>query len=385
MASLFRKCLIVAITLAIGAPSLTTIGQEATLEAGTSAATPAGVTVIASGLNNPRGFAWDDAGTLHLVQAGWGGDFQFPAAEGFTIDSGLTGSIGTLADGCVTPTHVGLNSVFWVEAGWVFGTMDVAVRDGELFAAVGGGGPSWANPTGVSGIYRANDDGSMTLVANLTAWLPENPLEFMAPDIGADGSLVDLEATTDGFLLTIADYGELLHITPDGVVTLRADLSVDHLVPTGIAVDADGNAYVGFETTPPYPDGGSKVVKVAPDGTVTDHWTGLTAVVDVEFGPDGVLYAAELSVGNTEEPPFFSPNAGRIVRQTGPDSFEVVVSDSPPPVYMGFSGDGMLHFTLPAFGANGGTGQGEGALVSIDPSQGPISLAGISIEPTCAI
>jgi hypothetical protein len=150
-------------------------------------------------------------------------------------------------------------------------------------------------------------------------------------------------------------------------------------------VDADGNAYVGFETTPPYPDGGSKVVKVAPDGTVTDHWTGLTAVVDVEFGPDGVLYAAELAVGNSEEPPFLAPNAGRIVRQTGPDSLEVVVSDSPPPVYMGFSGDGRLYFTLPAFGANGGTGQGEGALVSVDPSQGPISLAGISIEPTCAM
>lgn len=383
MLSLLRRCLIIAIALAFGAPVLSTIAQDATPIPSPPVALPSGVTVVASGLNNPRGFAWDDAGTLHLVQAGWGGDFNFPAAEGFTINSGLTGSIGSLVDGCVTPTHVGLNSVLWVEAGWVFGTMDVVVRDGELFAAVGSLGPSWANPIGVSGIYRVNDDGTMTLIANLTEWLPQNPPEFMAPDVGSDGQQFDLEATTDGFLLSIADYGELLHITPDGVVTMRADLSVDHLVPTGIAVDADGNAYVGFETTPPYTDGSSKVVKVAPDGTVTDHWTGLTAVVDVEFGPDGVLYAAEMAVGNSEEPPFLAPNAGRIVRQTGPDSLEVVVSDSPPPVYMGFSGDGMLHFTLPAFGANGGTGQGEGALVSVDPSQGPISLAGMPIEPTC--
>ena len=68
MASLFRRCLIVAIALAVGTPLLTAIGQEATPETGTPPALPAGVTVVASGLNNPRGFAWDDAGTLHLVR-----------------------------------------------------------------------------------------------------------------------------------------------------------------------------------------------------------------------------------------------------------------------------------------------------------------------------
>ena len=31
------------------------------------------------------------------------------------------------------------------------------------------------------------------------------------------------------------------------------------------------------------------------DGTVTDAWTGLTAVTDVELGPDD-LYAAEMSI-----------------------------------------------------------------------------------------
>ena len=57
-----------------------------------------------------------------------------------------------------------------------------------------------------------------------------------------------------------------IRITPDGEITEVADLSEGHLVPTGIAVDDDGNAYVSFETTPPYPDGASKVVQVTPDG-----------------------------------------------------------------------------------------------------------------------
>ena len=83
-----------------------------------------------------------------------------------------------------------------------------------------------------------------------------------------------------------------MHAVPDGEITLYADLSEGHLVPTGIAVDDSGNAFVGFETTPPYENGASKVVKIAPDGTVSDAWTGLTAVTDVEIGPDGVLYAA---------------------------------------------------------------------------------------------
>ena len=97
-------------------------------------ATPAAtgsLTVVASGLTNPRGFGWGADGTLYLTQAGHGGDTHIAAGPGFTVDSGLSGSIVTVAGGCVTPVVQGLVSTLWEEATWVFGVMDVAVLDGK--------------------------------------------------------------------------------------------------------------------------------------------------------------------------------------------------------------------------------------------------------------
>src|SRR4030095_7969589 len=119
--------------------------------------------------------------------------------------------------------------------------------------------------------------------------------------------------------------GRVLKVTPDGGITVVADLSEGHPVPTGLGVDADGNVYVGYENAVPYADGSSKVSKIATDGTVTDAWTGLTRVADVVLGPDGALYAAELSTNNTDTEPYVHPGTGRVVKQTGPDSLEVLV------------------------------------------------------------
>jgi hypothetical protein len=140
----------------------------------------------------------------------------------------------------------------------------------------------------------------MTLVADITSWLPQHPPAFVPPDYGTDGSLFDLEAAGDTLLLSEAVGGQLLRVTPAGEISTVADLSEGHLVPTGIAVNAEGDAFVGFETAAPYGDGASKVVKVTPDGAVSDAWTGLTVVTDVAFGPDGLLYAAEMATGFSE-------------------------------------------------------------------------------------
>jgi hypothetical protein len=202
-----------------------------------------------------------------------------------------------------------------------------------------------------------------------------NPPAFIPPDYDPTGSWFDLEAGTDRLWVTEAVGGFVLTVTPDGQIEMIADLSEGHLVPTGLVLDGEGGAYVGFETTVPYPDGGSKVVHVAADGTVTDYWTGLTAVTDLVMGPDGALYAAEMATGNTQSEPYLTPNSGRVVRMTGPDTLEPVVTDANAPVYMGFDDAGMLYLTLPAFGPDAGVGQG--ALLRLDISGGPISLAGL--------
>ncbi|MBA2519229.1 MAG: ScyD/ScyE family protein [Chloroflexia bacterium] len=340
---------------------------------------PAGVEVVASGLTNPRGFTWDADGNLYLALAGSGGPDQI-AVEGTPLPFfvGPTSSIARVEDGCAVPLAGGIGSLLWTEPGWIWGAMDLAMLDGQLYALLGAG-----MPDGPNGIYRVNADGSIELAADLAAWLGENPPEFVPFDYDPTGSWFDLEAGSDRLWVSEAVGGRLLSVTPDGEITQIADLSVGHMVPTGIALAPDGGAYVNHETVVPFPDGAATVIHVALDGTVTDAWTGLTAGTDLVMGPDDVLYAAEMATGNDDEPPYLQPGTGRIVRQTGPDSLEPVVTGIDYPVYLGFDSDGALYLTYPAFGPD--AGEGQGALLRLDVSGDlPISLAGLGeLAPSC--
>ena len=121
-------------------------------------------------------------------------------------------------------------------------------------------------------------------------------------------------------------------------------------------MDKDGNFYVGTLGVTPYPDGSAMVFKVTPDGKTETVWTGLTMVTDLAIGPDGALYALEMSTGNSTEPPFYQRNTGKIVRQTGPASAEDVVTGLDLPIAMKFGPDGALYTSFPAIYAEGGAG-----------------------------
>ena len=122
-------------------------------DSATPAAAPlsSGLTVLANGLDSPRGFTWGPDGTLYLAIAGRGGDDLLPAAPGFTVHNGLTSSVATVADGCTTPVVQGLVSTFWEEPGWLWGAMDVAVLNDALYVLVSGAGPAWASPVRAAG------------------------------------------------------------------------------------------------------------------------------------------------------------------------------------------------------------------------------------------
>jgi hypothetical protein len=116
------------------------------------------------------------------------------------------------------------------------------------------------------------------------------------------------------------------------------------------------------------------VIHVAPDGTVTTVWTGLTAVTGLAVGPDGTLYAAELSTGNLPQPPFLVPGSGRIVRQTGPASSDDVATGLTFPIALRFGPDGVLDVALPAIGAS----QGQGVIAQL-------ALGGATASPSAGM
>jgi hypothetical protein len=89
---------------------------------------------------------------------------------------------------------------------------------------------------------------------------------------------------------------------------------------------------------------------------VTDHWTSLTAVVALASGPDDALYALEMVTESIEQDPFILPDTGRIVRQTGPDTLDVVAEGLNFPIAFDFGPDGALCVSSPALGGAAGKG-----------------------------
>ena len=323
--------------------------------------TAMGPTIVASGLTNPRGFVWS-GDTIFVALAGSGG--ANPATEEAPTSAilgpfggGPTAAVASIGgDGCPVAVVTGLPSTI-TGSGEVLGAEDIAILGDQLYASVDGGGPVHGN-TDPAGVYRILGDGTFELVADLSAWVRANPVAAIPPDSDPDAAGYSMVADETNGVLWVSDpnSGQILSVAPDGTVARVADLSAGHPVPTRMVADPEGGVYVGTLTAVPFPDGGAKVMRVAADGTVTDVWTGLTTVTDVAVGPDGTLYALEMSTGNLQEPPFLQPASGRIVMQTGPDTNEVVAEGLMFPIAMELGADGAFYVSMPAMGANDGSG-----------------------------
>ena len=276
---------------------------------------------------------------------------------------GPTASVVRIEAGCPVAVADGLPSTV-DGTGGVTGVADVAILGDQLYALI----RRWRRGERQSGQYhrrlpghcRRHDEPDR----RHEAWLAANPPEtagWTAPPEGYPnpGNPFSMVADEASGLLWVVDAlnGLVFTVQLDGTVTLAADLSGGHPVPTGIAADPAGGIYVGNLTSVPFPNGAAKVVHVAADGTVTDAWTGLTTVTGVAVGDDGTLYAIEMSTGNIEEEPFLTPGSGRLVRQTGSDSLEAVVSGLMFPIALRAAPDGALYIALPALGADDGSGQ----------------------------
>ena len=379
---------VLALVLAAGAP-LAASAQDATPAASPAAGAPP---VVASGLTNPRGMTWGADGTLFVALAGNGGTNPavgetLPPPLGPEAGGGPSAAVASIgADGCPVAVATGLPSSLDL-LGSVVGVADVAILGEQLYALVSGGGGSHGNPDQPSGLYRVYADGSFELAADLQAWFKANPVAHPA-EIKPDGQWYAMVAAPDGSAVWVVESngGQVVTVTPDGTITRVADLSQGHLVPTGIALAPDGGVYVGYLTPFPFVDGTSRVDRVAPDGTVSAVWSGLSMVTGIAVAPDGTLYATEMATGDPASPsmdePPFQPFTGRVVRQAGADGLEEVATGMLFPVNLRFGPDGGLYVALPAVGAN----NGEGVILQLDPATaGTIQMpAGPPPASTCA-
>lgn len=301
-----------------------------------------GISVVASGLASPRGMAWDDEGVLYVAQAG----------TGETATSiGAAASLVRIEGGCPVEAASGLPSTFDPFRD-VLGPEDAAILDGQLYVLQGATGLlEEMNPATPNGVYAVEPDGRPRLVADLTAWILANPTELTPGDANELGEPYRMQAGDGGLWVLESNRGELLWVTPDGQVSRVADLSADHPVWTALAVAPDGTVYAGTLTPSPHLEGSARVVSITPDGAVREVWRGLSTVTGLAFGADASLYALEMATGIAPDGSM-PAGSGRVVRRTGPESHDVVVSGLDYPIALEVGPDGGLYVALPAYGAN---------------------------------
>lgn len=322
---------------------------------------------VASGLNGPMGVLVDSDGNVWVIDSGVGGDEDLPFTDPQTGEV-ITASYGQSAQ--IVKVEAGSQSVVANLPSVVTGLDNIggarlALVDGTLYATSG----QWlAEPDGdspqpnMAAVVKI-EDGTVSEVANMWAFesdqnpdghiLDSHPYDIVA---GPDGSLWLTDAAGNDLFTVDPASGDIeLVAVFDGVPSPlpnpnRGGAMESDPVPTGIAFDSAGTAYVSYLPGFPFLPGSAKVVQVSADGQVSDYATGLTMLTDLGSDSDGNLYAVQFAVFTEQGP---TPNSGAIVRVLPGDASEVVVSDLSFPTAIDFADNGDAYVTLNGVGAPG--------------------------------
>jgi hypothetical protein len=324
--------------------------------------------VVATGLDNPRGLAFGADGTLYVAEAGRGGTGPcFTNSEPNFVCFGTTGAITQVSDGVQSRLVTGLPSLAVADGGGATGPNDVSLLgNGAIAVTLGlGAPPATVAPggllagTGLGSVIRLQGhSGQWRSLADVAAYegsanpdgtdLDTNPYGLLAlpgRTIVADaGGNSVLDVSASGRVSTVAAF-------PQTPFTVPFPGSMD-AVPTAVAEGPDGALYVGQLTGFPFPVGGSTVWRIGTAG-LEPYRTGFTNVVDIVFGPDGSLYVVEIdSTGLATPPPH--PPIGSLIRVAPDGTRSTVAAGLFAPGGVAFGPDGAPYVTVCSVCAGGG-------------------------------
>ena len=346
-----RRAIGALVTMALLASGFLSLGHPANAQ-------QEAVTVIARGLTTPGGFTWNANDVLFVALAGSGGsDPVLPEApEPFgPLTSGATGAIVANDDGCPTALATGIVSTRTPQ-GRIYGAEAVVELDGQLYLLLSNAGDRYGSHELVTGVYRVGGSGALELIADHSAYLQANP-PAVAPADGFPNPGNPVAMSSGDGALWIADQlnGLITKVVPGGEEELVADLSAQGFAPTDLAIGANGSVYASGFGDPATP-GSASVVNVSAEGEVQTVWTGLTMATGIAIANDGLLYATELASGVSESAVNGIPGSGRLLRQTGDATAEVVADELMYPAALGTGPDGAVYFVSGALGSSSGNG-----------------------------
>lgn len=313
--------------------------------------------IVADGLNGPQGLFVDADGTLWIADSGFGGDEEIEAVDPMTYEV-ITATLGETsrilrlaADG--EPEVIATLPSVAVGQDFV-GAARVTMLEDELYATLGlwhlSSGEEVTIPMHAS-VIRFDDENLPVAVGNLWAHeLANNPdattnVESHPFGItaGPDGNLYVADAAANAVIRVNPETGDTETVVAlDGLpgvfpsATRNNELLTDP-VPTAVAFDEAGNMYISLLSGAPFVPGSAKVLQVTDEGEVIDFATGMTMLTDLQYGPDGNLYAVSFGMF-TEEGPVF--NSGSVLRILEDGTAEVVIEGLPFATALAFDADG---------------------------------------------
>lgn len=279
------------------------------------------LTVVAEGLNNPRGLTMSPWNTLFVAESGRGGtDFCFvdEGPEGGETCFGQTGAVAevTLSGGLVRRVADRLPSAAAPDGSEGGGPSDVAFNEhGGLLVSMGLGAGATERAEVAAGLpYAALFGTVLTRKDPMSGGFRVlgDPAAFEETDPDGDGPDSNPNSlVSEAGRAVVADAGgnTLVRVhkngTVDAVATFPTQMQPNpfgpgqipaQAVPTSVVRGPDNFYYVGQLTGFPFAPGSANVYRVNPaTGDMDAYATGFTNIMDIAFGPEGSLYVLEIS------------------------------------------------------------------------------------------
>jgi sugar lactone lactonase YvrE len=280
------------------------------------------LTRLVTGLAGGSGSTVGPDGALYVTEPG--------AGKVSRVDPG-TGAVTTFASG-LPPSLIGLG-----------GAMDVAFIGQTAYVIVTLVGPDVGGSDTV-GLYRIEGPTRSSVIADIGAFALAHPpaTPFDVPT----GVQYAMQPFRGGFLVTDGHHNRVLQVQHNGDISEL--IQFRNIVPTGLALSGNTIFMTEAGPVPHLPENG-KVVTFGPRSRFASELaSGAPLLVDVEFGPDGNLYALSQGIFPAGGPPGSpaTPDTGSLVKVTRAGTLEVIQGGLDRPTSLEFIGNTAFVVTL---------------------------------------